>query len=144
MPRIATQQAGPTLSPAQIRALAALAAGQTIADAAREAGCDRGTIYRWLKNDPLFAAEYSCIRREMADSLEVRAKALTNDALDALRSLLGKDVPPAVRLKAAEMVLMTTCRGMVVEPLVSSVPEEAANEMRRRGSTPTVSFSSDW
>ena len=54
----ATDPAGesPDLHPAQVRALAALATGSSVTDAARIGKVDRTTVHRWLRGDTAFQA----------------------------------------------------------------------------------------
>lgn len=74
------QQNAP-LNAAQDKALAALLAGMTQSEAAKEAGVDRTTIYRWLQSDFAFQARLNAGRRERWDADQVRLAALTSKAL---------------------------------------------------------------
>src|SRR5665213_1366692 len=65
------------LSATQVTALEALAAGQSLADAARWAGVNPGTIYRWKKNDPGFIAALNAWRIEALAGARDRLLALT-------------------------------------------------------------------
>lgn len=58
MRRSATARAGrsPDLQPAQFHALACLAGGSSVTDAAEGAGVDRTTVHRWLREDVVFQA----------------------------------------------------------------------------------------
>ncbi len=47
------------LSIGQDKALAALLSGATVTAAAKSADVDRGTLHRWLADDPTFIAAYN-------------------------------------------------------------------------------------
>ena len=50
-----------------MKALAVLAAGKPVSEAARRV--DRTTIHRWLNNDFAFAAEYNAAMLEMVETV---------------------------------------------------------------------------
>ena len=62
------------ISPAQSLAVAALANGSTITEAAERAGVARETVSRWANDDPDFIAELQNTRAEMAAQLRWRAR----------------------------------------------------------------------
>ena len=47
--------------------------GMSVADAARAAGVDRRTIYRWRDKDPEFAKEWREARESLVEDLEMEA-----------------------------------------------------------------------
>lgn len=76
-PRIVAQAASAPaqaegLSVTQRAALAALASGKTIRDAAASAGIARWTLHRWLRDDPDFRAAFNAWRQELIDSTRAR------------------------------------------------------------------------
>jgi hypothetical protein len=76
-PRIVAQAASAPaqadgLSVTQRAALAALASGKTILDAAASAGIARWTLHRWLRDDPDFRAAFNAWRHELIDSTRAR------------------------------------------------------------------------
>jgi hypothetical protein len=82
----------------------ALAAGDSIADAAANAGVGERTVYRRLA-DPAFRQRIQTFRGEMvAQALGRMANGMT-EAADVLRQLLASQTPPAVRLGAARSIL---------------------------------------
>ena len=96
----------PTLAPAQRLALNALIGGATMTDAARAAGVDRSTVYRWLDGVPGFVAELNRGRLEQAQTLRAELRGLATDAVRTLRELVTSDATgEAVRLRAALAVL---------------------------------------
>jgi transposase-like protein len=95
-----------TLSPAQAQVVAALAAGQSITEAARAAGVHRSTIHNWLREGQQFRFEFDTIRQETVEFLRDQLAGLEVAALAALKSLIeDANTPASVRLKAALAVL---------------------------------------
>jgi hypothetical protein len=60
------------LNVTQRAALAALASGKTIREAAASAGIARWTLHRWLRDDPDFRAAFNAWRQELIDSTRAR------------------------------------------------------------------------
>jgi len=88
-----------------MKVIAAFTAGATVTDAARQAGVDRTTIHRWLKN-PRFVAEWNRSKCELRERMHAECQAMIPDAIRTVRELVtGTDLPPAIRLKAAMFVL---------------------------------------
>ena len=81
------------LSTSQVKALEALTAGHSIADAARGAGVHPGTLHRWKKTDPRFIVALNAWRIEALASARDRVLALTDEATRAAYRLLRKDNP---------------------------------------------------
>jgi hypothetical protein len=95
----ATDALSIALPPDQRTALELLRAGTNITDAARDAGIDRRTIYRWLNHDPAFRAAYNQWQNELEESCRARLLALTGKAVDAVeRSLEKGDAALALRV----------------------------------------------
>jgi AcrR family transcriptional regulator len=108
--------AAPELTPAQVVALAALAGGGSVSDAADAAGVHRATVYRWLDDDAGFIAELNRFRSEQRARLSAQVHELGNLAIGFVRGVLdGTEtlVPKALRLRAALAVLG---RAGVLEP----------------------------
>ena len=100
VPQNATPESTPT--PAQLRAIAVLAAGGTRSEAAEAAGADRSTLYRWLRSDAVFVAELNRARQDQADALRQERRELAAEALKTIKHLVTSvEVPAAVRLRAA-------------------------------------------
>jgi hypothetical protein len=113
-----------TLSTPQAQALAALAAGQSISQAASAAGVDRTTVHRWLSNDAVFMAEFNAARMEMVETLRSGVRKLADDAIGALRDLIGPSTPANIRLRAVELVLARVAGDLVGQGTGSPLPEE--------------------
>jgi hypothetical protein len=98
-----------TLTSAQGIALASLLAGKTMTTAARAAGVNRSTVWRWLHNDPEFIAFYNSARVEMSLSVQQSLRLISAQAVVTLRRLMTrKSVPDATKLAAAQAVLKVT------------------------------------
>jgi hypothetical protein len=89
--------------------VAALAAGESQAVAAAQAGVSVRTLRRRL-NDPSFVAQLDAlgrhVRRRVADELAGGAL----EAVQTLRALLGRDYEPVVQLRAADALLTHSTR----------------------------------
>jgi hypothetical protein len=91
------------LSPARLKAIAALLENETIAAAAKTAKIGRTTLYEWLK-DPEFAAALNEGREmifiEALDALKTAAKMAT----DRLIQIMGSDDIGQARLAAVAIL----------------------------------------
>lgn len=130
-----------TLSPAQVRALAALAQGQSYNDAARAAGVTRETIYRWRK-DGDFAAAWADVREGMRAETIDAIVTQSRDVLASLVKLATGAEDEKVRLLAAQDLLQrldgATERGEASAAqqtaTVVIAADDALAELRRRRS----------
>jgi hypothetical protein len=68
------------LSDEQRKVMAYLAAGHSIAKAARFGRVSRRTVYRWFKDDADFCAVYNAWQRELTESAKTRLLAMADDA----------------------------------------------------------------
>ena len=94
------------LPPIQAQVIAALAKGQTITAAAREAGIHRTTIHHWLRTEPEFKTAVEDAQSQYIATLNDEMRELSANALATLRALLDDPTaPPAIRLRAALAVL---------------------------------------
>lgn len=89
-PQSPSSQPEPQLSPAQKAALEHLASGTSIIEAARGAGVDRRTVYRWIHADAHFAAAYNAWRQELIDSGRARVLAMGDLALTTVQAAMQK------------------------------------------------------
>jgi transposase-like protein len=95
-----------TLPPIQAQVIAALAKGQTVTAAAREAGIHGATIHNWIRTEPDFKTALENSQSEYVAALADEMRELSALALTTLRSLLADPTtPPSVRLRAALAVL---------------------------------------
>jgi len=109
-----------TLSPDQMKAVAALASGNSVLAAAQHTGVHRATIHNWLKL-PDFRAALEQGRRDYASHTHAKLKEIADLAIDTLRQILtDPKASPSVKLRAALAVLD---RPLFPQP-VTAQPEE--------------------
>ncbi len=81
------------LKPAQSKAIAALATGSSIVDAALDAGVDRTTVHRWLREDYDFQAAWNRVNRELETETRSRIDRIAHSALDSLEQAVSGGDP---------------------------------------------------
>ena len=96
----------PSLKPKQQRALTALLAGATDAEAAEDAGVRCETVNRWRHADPDFIAEYNQRRAEMWRLGRDGLRSLISRAVRVLDTALDSD-NEKMRLQAAALLFRT-------------------------------------
>ncbi len=105
------------LSPTQLAAIAALAGGASVTDAAGRAEVDRTTLHRWMSGDAAFVATLNLTKRETLDAIRGELRSAVGDAAKVIRELVtSPDTPPAVRLRAA-LMLIESVGGLEHEPI---------------------------
>lgn len=104
------------LSAQQKRVVIALLEEASVRDAARSAGVSEQTIYRWLHLPNFAEAKEAAERAQLAMAT---GQLLARSALAArtLEELLGDDNPPAVRLRAAQVILDYAVRAVEAKEL---------------------------
>lgn len=95
----------PRIDAKQDLALTAIMSGATDGEAAKRAGVRRETVHRWRHADPHFIAELARRRDELWGGQVDQLRGLFAKAIGALSDALDVKSPPAVRLKAAGVVL---------------------------------------
>ena len=85
------------------QAILVLLSGRTVAAAARRCGVNEKTLRRWMAED-VFKHELAEARRVTFQAGMSRVQALTAVAIDTLAMLMGRGMPPTVRLGAARTV----------------------------------------
>ena len=96
----------PTLTPDQHHILALLAEGNSITQAADAVGIHRNAVRNWRRSVPAFAREMEFAVREQALVWHEQATQLAPIAAVELEKLLtSPETPPAVRLRAALVIL---------------------------------------
>ncbi|MFN3322561.1 MAG: SEC-C metal-binding domain-containing protein [Bryobacteraceae bacterium] len=94
------------LTPPQLRAVEALAAGATVGAAAEAAGVHRDTIYEWRRTIPAFAQAVKHAQAAYEIHLHDELAGLAQLAMATIRRLLEDPAAPhAVQLRAALAVL---------------------------------------
>ena len=104
------------LNDSQLKAVDALLAGQTHAEAAELAGVHRVTVSRWATKHPAFRVELNRRRQELLDQRVDRIRRLDALALDVVSDQL-EDRDPAVSGPSSSGVKTSSC-----------VPASMANE----------------
>jgi len=88
-----------TLAVEQRAALDLLLMGKSVIESAKSAGVARATVYRWIKNDPVFRAAYNEWHDQLRESSRSRLLALTDKAADAVeKALEAGDARTALQL----------------------------------------------
>jgi hypothetical protein len=88
--RAVVEFANSALTPAQALAVRALTEGMSLNDAARAAGVERITLYRWRTRNPQFIAAMNAWRREQLEHGQEQFVLLRDAALDAVRQGLAR------------------------------------------------------
>jgi phage terminase small subunit len=101
------EQNGTDLTPQQEAFVEALLACASPGEAAKKVGIGRTTAYRWLELPHLKRA-YEQARSDLQAHAMERLRSLKSKAVDAIERNLEALVPPAVQLRAAQLVLEQT------------------------------------
>jgi len=127
---MAVNEGKSSLSVPQQRALAALMATPSIAQAAVAAKVGKRTLYRWLSEDEVFQSEFQKLKREITvDGLLQLQKAVTG-AVSCLVEVMtdAVDSPASARVAAAREIVQQALRVMEAEML-----EQRILELERKG-----------
>lgn len=113
--------------------VAALAGGATTRDAAKAAGIGERTAYSRMA-DPAFKAQVQAARAELIEHAVARLAKASTTAVATLEQLLGKAMPPTVRLGAARAVLELGAKLREAEELEARISalEERLNQQEGR------------
>ena len=99
-----------TLSPRQVRTIAALMANRNIRQAATAAKVGERTLHKWMAT-PAFRTALTQAEDSAIDEATRRLLNLQNDALDAVANLLeDNEASPTLKLRAAQIVFDTLLR----------------------------------
>ena len=99
------QKTASNLTVQQVAAIAAIARGETYADAARTVGVDNATLWRWRKEKPEFSAALDEVMESLRDGIATGLIQAGSAALKTLADLAARADDEGVRLKAATEVL---------------------------------------
>jgi hypothetical protein len=117
-----------TLTQQQWEMIAALVRGATVTDATKQANVDRTTFYLWLKSDATFVAELNRAKQEQTDAIRAQLRGLADTAMATLREMLiGAEISPGVRLKAALSVLQSL-GSLEPEPIGKTEPDQVETQ----------------
>jgi AcrR family transcriptional regulator len=105
------------LTAKQWKTIEALLTCRTQAEAAKKAGINEATIWKYFQN-PLFQARYREARKEGLQQGIGRLQQLTRKAIDVLEELLDDNsLPPMVRRSVADTVLTHAFKATEMEAL---------------------------
>ena len=115
-------------------AIAALLTQRNIEEAARTIGVSANTLLRWLKL-PEFSAAYREARRvAFSQSIARLQQASSAAATTFLKLMVDPSAPPAVRLRAADLVFSHGAKAIEIEDIEARVSElERATEAGKVG-----------
>lgn len=103
----------------QERAVLSLLAEPTVERAAKKAGCTDRAIYKWLAEDPDFAAEYRAARRGAMEAATARLQALAAKAAATLEAIMDDaEAKDSSRVAAARAVLELAFRATAEEDVL--------------------------
>lgn len=98
------------LTPNQLRGIEALMSQATIKAAAESIGVNKRTILNWLEL-PHFVEALRTAQSQAIDATVRRLAEASSEAVTTLRDAMGDDdTPPAVRVRAADVVLSQLAR----------------------------------
>lgn len=114
-----------SVSPKKRRAIIALLSEPTLELAARAAGCGSRTLKRWKAEDPAFRTELARASDDAYAAAVAGLRALSGEAVEALRSILrDPQAQAAARVAAARTVLERA------DPQRGAIRAELAVEVR--------------
>jgi hypothetical protein len=102
-PRKRKSEDEPNLSPEQLKVLAALAAGRSYVDAAKEAGISDRSVRRWRQSDPEFELALRDQIQAVRESVAIAASVATQTAVRTLAEIVANPDHPLV-LRAIQML----------------------------------------
>ena len=109
----------------------ALLSEATLASAARRCGVNEKTLRRWTTEDDAFKRELGAARQAMFQTGMNRVQALAAVAIDTLAALMGRQMPPNVRLGAARTVAELGIHQNDAETIIRRLDEIEAQQRRQ-------------
>ena len=115
-------------------AVMALLSSRNVEEAARVAGVDPRTLYRWMK-DPEFDAAFRAARRSAFGQTTARLQQGSSAAATILMKLmLDANTPASTRVRAAEIIVSHAAKAIEIEDIEARVSElERAAEASKPG-----------
>lgn len=117
------------LSDMQQRVIQLLLQGCTDAEAARQTGVNRVTIYRWRIYDENFRGELSRQRRQLWRQSQQRVRSLIAPAVEAVEEFLTSP-DPRLRFRAASLLLRYVGSRQLSPPSIRRENAEQADEIQ--------------
>jgi hypothetical protein len=122
------------------QAIVALLSHRSIEEAAREVGVTPNTLLRWMREPEFKDACREARRAVFSHAIGRLQDAAGAAATTLLKIMLDTNVPPATRLRAAEVVLEQATKAgeiaMFESPDVARKPHSRSAEITLRGTTP--------
>jgi len=112
------------LSPRKWEAIEALLVQQNVSEAARVVGIRAQTLARW-KEDPAFDCEYRAARRAQVRQVKARVRQRATGAAVSVVDVMQNGKTPAVRLKAALILIRLVEDGSELEDFAAGVAQAA-------------------
>lgn len=104
------------------QAIIALLTTSTITGAAQKAGIGQNTMFRWLREDELFQAEYRKARRQVVEQALAQVQQATGKAVETLLSVMDDPLAlPSSRVAAARTILETAVRAVELGDLETRI-----------------------
>ena len=116
----------------QEKAIPALLACSTLAEAAAKTGVTERTLYNWLQEES-FQGEYRRARWQAAGQAIARLQSIASEAAGALQDVYSnKENPASARVSAARVVLELSIKAVELENLEERINqlEEAVRSSR--------------
>lgn len=105
------------LTPKQIKTIPLILQARTISEGCERAKISRDTFYLWLR-DPAFKAEFERQQRAIIDEAFHNLKALTGEAVEALKGLL-KAKSEGVRQRTAIAIIENVAKSIEIGTIES-------------------------
>ena len=117
-------------------AVMALLSSRNVEEAARVAGVDPRTLYRWMK-DPEFDAAYREAKRAAFSQSIARLHQMSSAAVSTLgKIMIDANAPASTRVRAADSILDHTAKAIEIEDIEARVSDlERAAEASKPGHT---------
>lgn len=111
MPKNAQSTNESGLSIRQEKALAALLACPSVADAAKQTGISAAVIYRWLNTHTIFQTAYTNARKSYLQNIIAGLQSAATASVETLHTIQGDaSIAASVRVSAARTLLEMTFR----------------------------------
>ncbi len=113
------------------RAVVAMLTEKSVGAAARRSGVGERTLRRWMTEDDAFKRELGEARRATFQAGMSRAQALTAKAIETLAALMGRQIPPNVRLGAVRTIVELGIHQNDAETILRRLDEIEAHQRRQ-------------
>ncbi len=120
--RDTTRGEGEGIPPTQYKAIIALLEQPTMEKAAKAAGINKTTLYKWFRGDAAFKEAYREARREAFSAAVARLQAAATQAVTALVEIAGDPSQQgAARVGASKAILDYAVKAVETEEILARV-----------------------